>query len=89
MFSEAWYRQDDEAYKNKGTGDFQKFRRGRFDGYLNIHNITIAEAGKYECAVETVVGTIYATSDVIVHSPPGPPGGVTAVKMEAKSGTVS
>ena len=89
MFSEAWYRQDDEAYKNKGTGDFQKFRRGIFDGYLNIHNITIAEAGKYECAVETVVGTIYATSDVIVHAQPGPPGGVTAVKMESKSGTVS
>lgn len=89
MFSEAWYRQDDESYKNKGTGDFQKFHRGRYDGYLNVHNITIAEAGKYECAVETVVGTIYATSEVIVHCPPGPPGGVTAVKMDSKEGTVS
>ena len=89
VFSDAWYRQDNDAYKNKGTGDFQKFHRGQLDGYMNIRDITIAEAGKYECAVETVVGTIYATTDVIVHAQPGPPGGVTAVKMEAKSGTVS
>ena len=89
VFAEAWYRQDNDGYKNKGTGDFQKFHRGALDGYMTIRDITIAEAGRYECAVETVVGTIYATSEVIVHSPPGPPGGVTAVKMSAKSGTVS
>ena len=89
VFSDAWYRQDQEGYRNKGTGDFQKFHRGLQDGYMNIQDITIAEAGKYECAVETAVGTIYATSEVIVHAPPGPPGGVTAVKMGSTSGTVS
>jgi len=75
-------------YKNKGTGDFQKFRRGKEFGDLTVKNITIAEAGKYECGVETVVGTIYGTSQVIVHAPPGPPGGVTAVELTANSGTV-
>jgi len=87
LLSTAWY---SAGYnKNKGTGDFQKFHRGILDGYMTISNITIAEAGVYECAVETVVGTIFATSDVIVHAPPGPPGGVTAVKMSSNSGTVS
>ncbi len=75
-------------YKNKGTGDFQKFRRGVNDGNMDIYNITIAEAGTYECAVETAVGTIYGTSEVIVHAPPGPTGGVTAVELSANSGTV-
>ena len=77
-----------ETIRNKGTGDFQKFRRGKLDGYMNIENITIAEAGTYECAVETVVGTIFATSEVLVHAAPGPPGGVTAVKLTEKSGTI-
>jgi len=86
-FSKSWYTSG--TSKNKGTGDFQKFHRGRLDGYMSVRNITIAESGTYECAVETVVGTIFATSEVIVHAPPGPPGGVTAVKMSSKSGTVS
>ena len=42
----------------KGTGNYNKFRRGRLDGYLVIHNITYAEAGKYECIVHTAVGNI-------------------------------
>jgi len=77
-----------ENYKNKGTGDFQKFRRAARDGDMRILNISIAESGTYECGVETAVGTIYATSDVIVHAPPGPPGGVTAVELSSNSGTV-
>ncbi len=48
----------------KGTGDLNKFRRGNLDGYMRIINITYAEAGKYECQVETAVGRIYATSEV-------------------------
>jgi len=87
IFSSSLY--NSRNLKNKGTGDFQKFRRGIRDGYMNIDNITIAEAGVYECAVETVVGTIKATSEVIVHSPPGPPGGITAVNMGNTSCTVS
>ena len=32
----------------KGTGNFNKYRRGIRDGYLKIMNITYAEAGTYE-----------------------------------------
>ena len=87
IFNNALY--DTENLRYKGTGDLQKFRRGIRDGYLIIDNITIAEAGQYECAVETSVGTIFATSEVIVHSPPGPPGGVTSVNMGNVSCTVA
>merc|ERR1719438_372266 len=87
LFDNALYSTDNLKYK--GTGDLQKFRRGIRDGYLEIRNISIAEAGQYECAVETAVGTIFATSEVIVHSQPGPPGGVTAVKMSNVSCTVA
>ena len=86
LLSSAWL--NDNENRNKGTGDFQKFRRGKQDGSLTIHNISLAESGKYECAVETVVGTIYGSTEVIVQSAPGPPGGVTAVKLKARSGTV-
>ena len=86
LLSSSWMRETE--VKNKGTGDFQKFRRGIADGDMNIDNITIAEAGVYECAVETVVGTIFATTEVFVHAPPGPPGGVTAVKLSSRSGTI-
>ncbi len=55
----------------KGTGDYNKFRRGYLEGYMVIHNVTDAEAGLYECVVDTAVGTIYASSDVFVHGPPG------------------
>ncbi len=48
----------------KGTGSFNKFRRGNLDGYMRILNITYAEAGRYECQVDTAVGKIYATSQV-------------------------
>ena len=74
--------------RNKGTGDFQKFRRGKQEGSLKIHDISIAESGTYECAVETVVGTLFGSSEVIVYSTPGPPGGVTAVELSTKSGKV-
>lgn len=72
----------------KGTGNFNKFRRGRLDGYMRIMNITFAEAGKYECMIETAVGRIYGTSEVIVHGPPGPPGGVSAFSLTANSGKI-
>ena len=77
ILSNALYESDNIRYK--GTGDLKKFRRGVKDGHLVIQNITIAEAGSYQCMVETAVGTIYATSNVIVHSQPGPPGGVTGI----------
>ena len=83
----AWF-QDGYLKYTKGTGTFNKYRRGYLDGYLRIENITYAETGKYECVVDTAVGTIYATSDVIVHGRPGPSGGVSAVSLSSRSGTV-
>ena len=68
--SSTWFRGSYFEY-TKGTGTFNKFRRGILDGYLNILNITYAEAGKYECMVDTAVGRIFGTSEVIVHGPPG------------------
>ena len=78
---------DTDAY-TKGTGNYNQFRRGYLDGYMTIENITYAEAGKYECAVDTAVGTIFATSEVIVHGPPGPPGGVSALDLQSTSGMI-
>jgi hypothetical protein len=87
--SANWFQQSniEEAY-TKGTGDYNQFRRGILDGYMAIENITYAEAGRYECAVNTAVGTIFATSEVIVHGPPGPPGGVSALSLTSRSGTI-
>lgn len=85
--SSAWFQNKYLEY-TKGTGDYNKFRRGYLDGYMRIYNITDAEAGTYECVVDTAVGTIYASSDVIVHGPPGPPGGVSALALTSISGTI-
>lgn len=86
----SWFQNDynTNSRKTKGTGDFRKFFRGRLDGDMIIKNISIAETGIYECCIETVVGSLYGTSEVIVHSEPGPPGGVTAQDLLATSGKV-
>ena len=87
--SAKWFQQSNtlDTY-TKGTGNYNQFRRGVLDGFLVINNITYAEAGKYECVVNTAVGKIYSTSEVIVHGPPGPPGGVSAVELTSSSGTI-
>ena len=62
--SSSWYQGAVEKY-TKGTGSYNKYRRGARDGTLIINNITYAEAGKYECVVNSAVGTIYAHSEGI------------------------
>ena len=43
--SAKWFQKSySDADYIKGTGNYNKFRRGRLDGYLVIHNITYAEA---------------------------------------------
>ncbi len=88
MLSFLTFHQGSYFEYTKGTGDFNKFRRGRREGYMKILNISYAEAGRYECMVDTAVGRIFATSEIIVHGPPGPPGGVSAVALTSNSGTV-
>ena len=61
--SSSWYQGGAVEKYTKGTGSYNKYRRGRRDGYLIINNITYAEAGKYECVVNSAVGTIYAHSE--------------------------
>eukprot|EP00095_Tigriopus_kingsejongensis_P002293 maker-scaffold400_size182785-snap-gene-0.21 protein:Tk02293 transcript:maker-scaffold400_size182785-snap-gene-0.21-mRNA-1 annotation:"PREDICTED: contactin-like" len=85
--SSSWFQGSYFQY-TKGTGDFNKFRRGYLDGYLKIVNVSYAEAGFYECMVDTAVGKIYASSELIVHGPPGPPGGVSALSLTSRSGTI-
>lgn len=46
------------------------------DGHLEIHNITLSQAGEYECIVKTSVGRVSAKSEVFVYGPPGIVGGV-------------
>ena len=72
----------------KCIGNYNQYKRGQKEGYLEIVNITYAETGTYECVVDTAVGKIKTTTNVIVHGPPGPPGGVSAVSLTSKSGTL-
>ncbi|XP_075218988.1 contactin [Lycorma delicatula] len=58
--------------------DYRNTRIRNDDGTLEIHNITFAEAGDYECIVKSAVGRISTKTNVIVEGPPGPPGGVQA-----------
>lgn len=51
------------------------YRRGR-EGDLEIHNITLAQAGEYECVAKTSVGRISFKTYVYVYGPPGTVGGV-------------
>ena len=50
--------------------------------------LSIFQAGKYECGVHTALGSIYATSEIIIHGVPGPPGGVTAHDLQSTDGTI-
>jgi len=43
-------------------------------GRLKIENSTFADAGLYECIVESAVGMISAKTHIQINGPPGPPG---------------
>jgi len=88
FFQQNEFSSADSSFYTKGTGNYNQFRRGQLDGYMKIMNITYAEAGKYECGVHTALGSIYATSEIIIHGVPGPPGGVTAHDLQSTDGTI-
>ncbi|XP_065349505.1 contactin [Cloeon dipterum] len=54
-------------------------------GRLKIENSTFADAGTYECIVESTVGFISAKTEVIIDGPPGPPGAVDAKPVARSS----
>ena len=60
--SSSWFQGAVERY-TKGTGNYNKYTRGNLEGSLIIKNISYAEAGKYECVVNSAVGTIYGSSE--------------------------
>ena len=50
--------------------------RSKEAGHLEIHNITLSQAGEYECIIKTSVGRVSAKSELFVYGPPGVVGGV-------------
>ena len=60
--------------------DLAKNPRLKIDrGIFEITNITLVDAGDYECIVESAVGRVSSRMTIFVHSPPGPPGGINVI----------
>lgn len=57
-------------------------------GYLRITNTTFSDTGEYECVVKSAVGRIFSRALVIIHGPPGPPGGLQVISIQKKSVTI-
>uniref|UniRef100_A0A2P2HWX5 Contactin-like n=1 Tax=Hirondellea gigas TaxID=1518452 RepID=A0A2P2HWX5_9CRUS len=64
------------------------FQRGYRRGHLRIPNVTLSDAGIYECVAKTPVATIAVETVITVDGPPGPPGGITAVDVTSTSARV-
>ncbi|XP_039297800.1 contactin [Nilaparvata lugens] len=67
------------------NNEFKKTRVRNDGGTLEIHNVTLAEAGDYECIVKSAVGRISMKTSVTVEGPPGPPGGVQVDVMKTSA----
>lgn len=52
------------------------YTRSRDGGHLEINNITLSQAGEYECVAKTSVGRISTKTALFVYGPPGAVGGV-------------
>lgn len=76
---------EQEVYMNKREPPYEKGYRA---GHLRIVNLTLADAGVYECVAMTPVAKITISTTLIVHGPPGPPGGVTAVDLTSTKARV-
>ncbi|XP_015109291.1 contactin [Diachasma alloeum] len=63
--------------------------RLRIDGgVFTIINVTLADAGDYECTIKTAVGDVSSRTTLTVKGPPGPPGGVSVVDLGKVSVTL-
>jgi hypothetical protein len=49
------------------------------EGSLEINNITLGQAGEYECVAKTSVGRISTKTHLFVYGPPGAVGGVQVI----------
>lgn len=61
------------------------FVRSRDGSQLEIHNITLAQAGEYECIAKTSVGRIFTRASLYVYGPPGVVGGVQVLELTTSS----
>ncbi|XP_073990489.1 contactin isoform X2 [Rhodnius prolixus] len=57
-------------------------------GSLEIHNVTFADAGEYECRVKSTVSEITTKTTLVVDGPPGPPGGVQVTGITKTSAII-
>lgn len=48
---------------------------------LQIFNLSLLDAGEYECVARSSVNEISSKSNVITHGPPGAPGGVKVIEI--------
>ncbi|KAK8720533.1 hypothetical protein OTU49_013266, partial [Cherax quadricarinatus] len=74
-----------EVYVSKREPPYQT---GYREGHLRIVNVSLADAGVYECVAMTPVAKIAISSTLIVRGPPGPCGGVAAVDLTSTSARV-
>uniref|UniRef100_A0A224X5J2 Putative receptor mediating netrin-dependent axon guidance n=1 Tax=Panstrongylus lignarius TaxID=156445 RepID=A0A224X5J2_9HEMI len=57
-------------------------------GSLELHNVTFADAGEYECRVKSTVSEITTKTTLIIDGPPGPPGGVQVTGITKTSAVI-
>ncbi|XP_045597115.1 contactin [Procambarus clarkii] len=76
---------EQEVYVSKRDPPYEK---GYQAGHLRIVNLTLADAGVYECVAMTPVAKIAISTTLVVHGPPGPPGGIAAVDLTSTSARV-
>lgn len=72
------YATDEDIYQTKRDPPYEK---GYRSGHLRIRNLTLEDAGVYECVSMTPVAKITISTTLVIHGPPGPPGGVSAVDL--------
>ncbi|XP_023243546.1 contactin-like isoform X1 [Centruroides sculpturatus] len=57
-------------------------------GYLDINNISLAQAGVYTCLAKTYLGSVNASTELVVLAPPAAPAAVLADDLSITSGFI-
>lgn len=68
----AWYQNGLRVLPDK----YGHYSLAGYPGALDVHNMSFAETGNFECVVKTPISQVSGIANVIVEGPPGPPGGV-------------
>lgn len=73
----------------KEVGDYFADKRLRVNGgQLDIFNVSLSDAGEYECVVQSAVGRISSRMHLTIEGPPGPPGGLQVINIQKTSATL-